>query len=153
MSFQEYTWSCKIMEELPGYRCTGGKSYEEISKAEDTLLIHFSPQCREFYHEYGSVLFEGTEIFGIRDDPDNSVLEGNIVPYMLYDRKNYKMPTEWVPVYNYGDGTLAYFDYSQFNSEGEPPVIRAYHDSYHYHFVVLGTVAHDFGQLLQELVK
>ena len=61
------------------------------------------------------------------------------------------MPEEWIPIYNFQDGNMAYLDYSSLNAEKEPKVIRAYYNGEKYEIVE--TLAEDFGDFVLQLVQ
>ena len=65
----------------------GGKSSEDIVKAERLLNMKFSKQNMEFYRKLGYLSFNGIEIFGIELDDNSEILEGNSVAYTLHERK------------------------------------------------------------------
>lgn len=50
-------------------------------------------------------------------------LEGNCVAYALNDREEYGLSHSYIPIYNYGDGTMAYMDCSILNEEEEPRIV------------------------------
>ncbi len=149
-----YTNFIKAMELAPKcrfYTTTGGKTEEEIKMSEKMLSICFSNQCKEFYEKYGYLSFFGNEIYGIDPEDDSGILEGNSVAYALNDRKKYSLPKEWIPIYNFGDGNMAYLDYSSLNSEKEPRVIMAFYNGGEYE--IIETLAEDFGDFILQLVQ
>lgn len=151
MSYQNYKEAMESAPKCKFYTTVGGKSQEEISKSEEMLGVKFSKQCREFYEQYGYLSFFGNEIFGIDPDDDSGELEGNSVAYALNDREEYGLPVEWIPVYNFDDGFMAYLDYSSLNDDGEPCVIVAGYNGSEYQ--VEETIAEDFGEFVLRLVK
>lgn len=149
-----YTNFIKAMELAPKcrfYTTAGGIPEEEIKMSEEMLGICFSKQCREFYEKYGYLSFFGTEIYGIDSKDDSGILEGNSVAYALNDRKEYSLPKEWIPIYNFDDGNMAYLDYSSLNAEKEPRVIVAFYNGKEYEIVE--TLAEDFGDFILRLVQ
>ena len=76
------------------------------------LGVKFSSQSREFYEKYGYLSFYGNEIFGIDPYDDSGTLEGNSVAYALNDRAEYNLSDQWIPIYDFEDGNMAYLDYS-----------------------------------------
>lgn len=149
-----YTNFIKAMELAPKcrfYTTEGGIPEEEIKMSEEMLGICFSKQCREFYEKYGYLSFFGTEIYGIDPKDDSGILEGNSVAYALNDRKEYSLPKEWIPIYNFDDGNMAYLDYSSLNAEKEPRVIVAFYNGKEYEIVE--TLAEDFGDFILRLVQ
>lgn len=151
MSYQNYKEAMELAPKCKFYTTAGGKSQEEIEKSEELLGIKFSKQCREFYEQYGYLSFFGNEIFGIDPDDDSGELEGNSVAYALNDREEYGLPDEWIPIYNFDDGFMAYLDYSSLNDEGEPCVIAAEYNGSEYQ--AEETIAEDFGEFVLQLVK
>ena len=61
------------------------------------------------------------------------------------------MPKEWIPIYNFDDGNMAYLDYSSLNAEKEPRVIVAFYNGKEYEIVE--TLAEDFGDFILRLVQ
>ena len=91
MSWSNYERSMKLAQQCRFYTTEGGKTPDEIKKAEKLLGVQFSKQYKDFCKNYGYLSFYGNEIFGI--DPDNlEILEGNCVAYALNDRKVYELP-------------------------------------------------------------
>lgn len=133
------------------YTTVGGKTEEEIKKAEQLLDVSFSNQCREFYTKYGYLSFYGNEILGIDPDDASGILEGNSIAYAINDREEYNLPKEWIPIYNFEDGNMAYLDYSSLNAEKEPKVIMAFHNGTEYE--IAETLAEDFGDFIWQLVQ
>ena len=150
MSYQNFKKAMKLAPKCKFFTTVGGKSEDEIKRAERMLDITFSNQCREFYARFGYLSFYGNEIFGIDPDDDSGILEGNSVAYAINDREEYNLPKEWVPIYNFGDGNLAYLDYSSLNKEKEPKVIMAIYNESRYEIVQ--TLAEDFGDFILQLV-
>lgn len=151
MSYSSYEEAMRLAPKCKFYTTAGGKSREEIQKAEKLLGVKFSRQCREFYEKYGYLSFFGNEIFGIDPNDDSGELEGNSVAYALNDRKECGLPAHWIPIYNFNDGVMAYLDYSSLNEDGEPRVIVAEYDGVEYH--VEETIAEDFGDFVLQLIK
>lgn len=151
MSYQSFKKAMELAPQCKFYTTAGGKSQEDISKSEDLLGIKFSNQCVEFYAEYGYLSFYGTEIFGIDPNDYSGILEGNSVAYALNDRKEYRLPLYWVPIYNFEDGNMAYLDFSDINVDGEPKVIMGIYTGEKYE--ITETIAEDFGDFLLHLVE
>lgn len=151
MSYQNLKKAMELAPKCKFFTTAGGKSKEEILKAEKMLDINFSNQCKEFYEKYGYLSFYGNEIFGIDPDDNSGVLEGNSVAYAINDRKEYNLPKEWIPIYNFEDGNIAYLDYASLNTENEPKVIMAFYNNGKYNIV--STLAEDFGDFLLQLVQ
>lgn len=151
MSYSNYEEAMRLASKCKFYITAGGKSQEEIQKAEKLLGVKFSRQCRDFYEKYGYLSFFGNEIFGIDPNDDSGELEGNSVAYALNDRVECGLPAPWIPIYNFDDGVMAYLDYSLLNKDGEPCVIVAKFDGMEYH--VEETIAEDFGNFVLQLIK
>ena len=151
MSYQSLVKAMKLAPKCRFYTTAGGKSEEEIEQSERVLNISFSNQHREFLSKYGYLSFAGNEIFGINPDGDSGILEDNSVAYAINDRKEYHLPKEWIPIYNFEDGNMAYLDYSSLNIEKEPKVIMAFYDGAKY--VIVETIADDFGDFFLQLVN
>ena len=152
MSFTNFQQAIELATKCNYYTIIqGGKSSEDIIKAEKLLDIKFSKQNVEFYRKLGYLSFYGTEIFGIEPDDNSEILEGNSVAYALNDRKEYGLPQEWLPIYNYNDGNMAYLNYGILNEDGEPEVIIAIYTGNGYE--IAEKVANDFGDFLLQLVQ
>lgn len=151
MSYQNFVKAMELAPKCKFYTTVGGKTEEEIKKAEKMLDVKFSSQCKEFYKKYGYLSFFGNEIFGIDPDDDSGILEGNSVAYALNDRTELGLPNEWIPIYNFEDGNMAYLDYSFLNSENEPRVIMAFYNGTGYE--VIETLAEDLGTFILQLVQ
>lgn len=151
MSYTNFIKAMELASKCRFYTTAGGKTEEEIKMSEKMLGICFSNQCREFYEKYGYLSFLGTEIYGIDPKDDSGILEGNSVAYALNDRKEYNLPKEWVPIYDFDDGNMAYLDYSSLNVEKEPGVIMAFYNGEKYE--IAETLAEDFGDFILQLVQ
>ena len=77
-------------------------------------------------------------------------MEGNSVAYALNDRFEYGLPNEWIPIFNCGDGSMVYLDYSTLNGDNEPRVILGAYNGLEY--TVVDTLSEDFGDFMLELV-
>lgn len=151
MSYTNFMKAMELAPKCEFYTTAGGKTEEEIRRSEQILDIRFSNQSREFYEKYGYLSFYGNEIFGIDPDDDSGILEGNSVAYALNDREEYNLPKEWIPIYDFEDGNMAYLDYSCLNGQKEPRVIMAFYNGKKYE--VVETLAEDFGDFVLELVQ
>ena len=150
MSFHNLEKALELAPKCKFYTTAGGVSNECIRRSEEMLGLKFSKQCRHFYEKCGYLSFFGTEVFGI--DPDDlDTLEGNSVAYALNDREEYGLPNNWLPIYNFDEGELAYLDFGNLNKENEPPVISCYYDSTGYEEPEV--IAEDFGAFLLHLVE
>ena len=67
------------------------------------------------------------------------------------DREEYNLPEEWIPIYDFGDGNMAYLDYSSLNAEKEPDVIMAFYNGDKYETVE--KLAEDLGDFILQLVQ
>lgn len=151
MSYDSYKKACDLLPACGDFESFGGKTCDVISQAERVLDISFSKQCKNFYEKYDYSIIYGEEIFGIKDGADSDILEGNIVAYSLYDRKMYGLPKEWIPFYNFGDFSMAYYDYATLNDEQEPRIIRASFIDGRYE--IIEVLADDFGDFLCDLIS
>ena len=151
MSYKNFVKAMELAPKCKFYTTSGGRTEEEIKMSEKMLGISFSNQCREFYEKYGYLSFFGSEIYGINPKDDSGILEGNSVAYALNDRKKYDLPKEWIPIYNFDDGNMAYLDYSVLNAEREPRVIMAFYNGKQYETIQI--LAEDFGDFILELVR
>lgn len=93
--------------------------------------------------------FFGSEIFGIF--PDSKISVGNSVAFALRHREKFHLPVSWIPIFDYDDGYVAYFDYSSLNDEGEPEVILATYDGNAY--TIVEHISEDFGDFLLKVVQ
>lgn len=151
MSYSNLVKAMELAPKCRFFTTAGGKTEEEIRKAEKMLNVVFSNQCREFYKKFGYLSFYGNEIFGIDPNDDSGILEGNSVAYALNDRKEFNLPIEWIPIYDFGDGNMAYLDYSSLNLEKEPQIIIAFYNGTEYEIVE--RLAEDLGEFLLELIN
>ena len=151
MSYQNFVKAMELAPKCKFYTTVGGRTESEIRKSEQILNIKFSNQSREFYEKYGYLSFYGNEIFGIDPDDEAGILEGNSVAYAINDREEYNLPNEWIPIYNFEDGNMAYLDYSSLNAEKEPRVIMAIYNGVEYE--VTKTLAEDLGDFILQLVQ
>ena len=151
MSYTNFIKAMELAPKCKFYTTAGGKNEEEIRKSEQMLNIKFSNQSIEFYKKYGYLSFYGNEIFGIDPDHDSGILEWNSFTYALNERKENNLPNEWIPIYNFDDGNMAYLDYSYLNEQKEPRVIMAFYNGKEYEIVE--TLAEDFGDFVLQLVQ
>lgn len=151
MSYQNFKMAMDLAKRCKFYKISGGKSEEEIVNAEQILGIKFSKQCVEFYREYGYLSFFGNEFFGIDVNDKSGILEGNSVAYTLNDRKMLNLPKEWIPFYNFGNGYMAYFDYSSLNFDGEPQIIASCHNGRNCEKAKV--LSEDFGDFVLQMVQ
>lgn len=150
MSFRNLEKALKLAPKCKFYTTAGGVSDECIHRSKDMLGLKFSKQCRHFYKKCGYLSFFGSEVFGI--DPDDvGTLEGNSVAYALHDREENNLPKNWLPIYDFDDGELAYLDFGNLNEENEPPVIACCYDGTGYEEPE--EIAEDLGAFLLDLVE
>lgn len=150
MSYADLQKALSLAPDCKFYTTVGGKSETDIAKSEQLLNIKFSNQCLEFYRKCGYLSFFGTEIYGINPN-DLETLAGNSVAFALNDRVAYNLPSEWLPIYDFGDGSMAYLDYSFLNNDNEPSVIASFFDGEEY--VVAEQIAEDLGSFILNLVE
>ena len=150
MSYKNYIKAMELAPNCKYYTTVGGRTKEQIDKSEKLLGIKFSRQIKDFYENYGYLSFYGNEVFGIDPDDNSGFLEGNSVLYALNDRKEFNLPSEWIPIYNFQDGNMAYLDYSKLNTENEPRVIMSLFNGVKYGDIEI--LAEDFGDFLLQLV-
>jgi len=151
MSYQDFNDAMTLAPKCRFFTTAGGKTKEAIQKSEEILEIKFSKQCSQFYEKFGYLSFYGNEIFGIDPDDTSEILEGNSVAYAINDRKEFNLPKDWVPIYNFQDGNMAYLDYSSLNIEREPRVIMAFYNGRTYE--INEYLAEDFGEFLIKLIR
>jgi hypothetical protein len=151
MSYFDYEKAMELAKNRKFYTTINGKSQDDIDISEKILNIKFSKEIKDFYLKYGYLSFEGNEIFGINPTDDSGILEGNSVAYALNERKQYGMPEEWLPFYNFGEGYLACQDYLTKNQEGEPRIISVFYDGEKY--MLDDVVADDFGEFVLGLLE
>jgi SMI1 / KNR4 family. len=151
MSYSNYEKALTLAKSCNGYFIGEGKSISIINEAQNLLDIKFSKQLRNYLGTVGFIEFDGHEFYGIVKDDFSSIPEGNIVEYALFDRKKYNLPKEWIPIYNFDDGYMAYLDYSYLNDEGEPRVIMTTNTGKNYK--VLEVIAEDLGDFLLQMIE
>ena len=151
MSYTNFEKAMKLAPQCQYYQIAGTQDSDLLEKVENAYGFKISRQQHEFFEEYGYMSFLGTEIFGIYKDAFEGIYAGNAVIATLQDRIDYSLPEEWIPVYDYDDGYMAYLDYSCLNSENEPRVIMAIYTGNGYE--VTEVIAEDLGDFLLELVE
>jgi len=158
MGFQNFEKALELAKQCRGYMSVGckvvggGKSDEVISHGEKLIGFKFSRQTYEFFKRVGFLMFSGKEIYGIVMDDFSGDTEDNAVEFSLKQRKEWKLPKEWLCIYNFGfDGYMGYLDYSDLNADGEPPVIMAVGAGKKY--IVAERVAEDLGDFILGLVE
>lgn len=151
MSYEDFKQAIRLAADCEFFTSGSGLSADEIYKAEQMLGIEFSPQMVEYYKRLNYVSLLESEIFGIEFEYDSTILEGNSLAYTLYERSNYGLPKQWIPIYNFNDGSLAFLDYSSLNKSNEPSVIRALYNGERYQ--KMERVAEDFGSFMLSLIE
>ena len=150
MSYENYEKALSLAPKCKCYMTTGGKSEDIILSAEQLLNIVFSKQHRDYCSRIGYMSFFGHEIFEV-GSYDSPIIEANTVAYALHEREKFDLPEKWLPIYNFNDGNIAFFDYTQTDETGEPPIIMAINTGKKY--VLLERLAEDFGDFLLDLVE
>ena len=151
MSYQNFERALELAKQCRFYTIVGEKTNEVIVRAQELFGNDFSKQNFQFFKRLGYLSFFGTEIYGIVKDDFSGSYVGCAIEAALADRKEYNLPKEWLPIYDFDDGYMGYLDYSQLNEDGEPPVIMAIYDGEKY--VVVEKVAEDLGDLILQLVR
>jgi hypothetical protein len=128
----------------------GRRSEKLIRAAEKELGLQFPPTYRRFLLEYGVGGFGGSEIYGVIHENFRNSGVPVAIWYTLTERKDSKLPGDYVVIYNEGTGTLYCLDTE---SDGEEAPVVTF---------VLGlsidqqepeVVAEDFGAFFRELVE
>ncbi|NLZ75725.1 MAG: SMI1/KNR4 family protein [Erysipelotrichia bacterium] len=149
MSYHDFKQALELAVNRKYFISGTGLTAEEMKKAEKILGLTFSPQLVEYYKKFNYISFYGCEIFGI--DLDNlDIFEGNTLTYALCERKEFGLPQEWLPIYNFEDGSLAFLDFGCLNNEKEPAVIRCLYNGERYQKIE--DISEDFGSFLLSLV-
>jgi hypothetical protein len=151
MSYSNYIKAIGLVEKCEGYESGTGKPDSVIKKAENLLGVHFSKQLYHYFSNYGYIEFFGAEIYGIVKDDFSGIPSGACVETALIDRKRYALPLAWMPIYDFGDGNMAYLNFDDKNEDEEPPIIMAIYTGKTYE--IRHQVASDFGDFLLVLVE
>ena len=151
MSYNSFKKAIQLAKEIEYYNNAGKQSKELLNKVEETYGFKLSPQHYEYLHEYGYVMFFGTEFYGIYKDAFDGIYAGNAVIATLRDRQEFNLPKEWIPIYDYGDGETAYLNYSLLNEAGEPAIIIGIYNGEEY--VMIEQIAEDLGEFLLQIVE
>ena len=151
MSYNNFQKAMELAKTIEYYENAGKQSKELLEKVEETFGFRLSPQHYEYLHEYGYVMFFGTEFYGIYRDVFEGIYAGNAVVATLQDRDEFNLPKEWIPIYDYSDGQMAYLNYSQLNEDGEPAIIIGLYDGEKY--IIIERVAEDLGDFLLQMVQ
>ena len=151
MSYTNFEKAIELAKQCRFYTIKGSWPTEIVSKAEGFFGTKFSKQNYRFFKELGYLSFFGNEFYGICKDDFSGTYVGCSIEATLQDRKEYHLPCKWLIIYDFGDGSMGYLDYSQLNEDGEPPVIMAIYNGKDYS--VVEKIAEDFGDFLLELVE
>jgi hypothetical protein len=151
MSSNTFEKALKLAKKCKNYEILGNVKPEKIKEAEKLLSLTFSKQHFEYYSKVGLLSFYGSEFYGMSNREFSGLPGSNAILLAIADRKEYDLNTKWVPIYFFGDGYMAYLDYSQLNSEGEPAIIMAIYNGDEY--IVTEKVAEDLGDFLLQLVE
>lgn len=133
------------------YMSAGEQTEELMKKVEEILDVKLSKQHYNYFKNYGYLAFSGIMLYGIYNDVFNGIYGDNAVVAPLQDRKEYGLPKEWLPIYDFDDGYIAYLDYSHLNQDREPRIIMAIYTGNSYE--VTEIIAEDLGDFLLELVQ
>lgn len=151
MSYSNFQKAIELAKKCQYYKTAGHQTEELISKVEDVYGFKISPQHYEYFIKYGYMMFFGTELYGIYKDVFDGIYAGNAVIATLQDREEFNLPKEWIPIFDYDDGCIAYLDYEHLNSDNEPRVILGIYTGKEYE--VTDVIADDLGDFLLELVQ
>jgi hypothetical protein len=151
MSYHSFNTAIEKAKQCLNYRIKGETSSDVVKKAEELFGHKFSKQNYEFFQKLGYLSFFGNEFYGICKDDFTGKYVGCAIEATLHDRVNYSLPEKWITLYFFDDGYYGYLDYSQLNSEEEPPVIMAHFNGEKY--VVTEKVSEDLGDFLLECIE
>lgn len=151
MSYQNFQKAMRLAPQCEYYKAAGQQTDDLIEKIEKAYGFKLSQQHREYYKEYGYIMFFGTEIYGIYKEVFEGIYAGNAVIATLQDREEYNLPEEWIPVFDYDDGYKAYLDYTHLNLEQEPRVVLGIFTGKEYEITEI--ISEDLGDFLLELVE
>ncbi len=151
MSYSSFHKAMELAKKCNYYKTAGKQTKELLDKVENSYDFKISPQHYECFKDYGYIMFFGAEIYGIYEGAFDGIYAGNAVVATLQDRKEYNLPKEWIPIYDYSDGYFAYLDYACLNSEKEPRVILGIYTGKKYE--IAEVIATDLGDFLLELVQ
>lgn len=151
MSYSNFEKAMMLTAQCKNYKSAGPQSEELLRKVETAYGFKLSRQHREYLKKYGYILFYGTELYGIYDNAFKGIYAGNAIVATLQDRKKNKLPKDWIPIYDYDDGYVAYLDYTQLNEEEEPQIIVAVYTGDEYKLIEV--IATDLGDFILSLVQ
>ena len=150
MSYQDYQKAISLVVQCDCFASAGQQTDELIGKIEQVFGFSLSRQHYEYYKEFGWISFFGSELYGIYKNAFEGIYTGNAVIATIQDRRDYNLPLDWIPLYDYDDGYMMYLNYADMNLEGEPRVILGIFTGKQYE--VSEIIAEDLGAFLLELV-
>jgi len=151
MSFENFEKALELAKICDGYWIAGGKTDEVIQRGEELMGFKFSKQTHEFFKRIGKLMLFGEVIYGISKNDFSGMPAHNSIEFTLLERKEWKLPKEWLAIYNFDDGYRGFLDYGNLNADGEPPVVMAICNGKEY--VMVERVAEDLGDFILELVE
>jgi hypothetical protein len=98
--------SINFIKKNKSKRVIGKIASKEINKAETELSIKFGEHLKSIISEFGCILFNHIEIFGLGVKKTSHL---NIVSITKELRK-YNLPPGYIPFFNMGDGHYALVD-------------------------------------------
>ncbi len=127
-----------------------------IKEVEKILNIKLSQSYRDFLIKFGSIGFNGEEIYGLSHTYDYAkYVYSSVVCATLKERevnKDLVFSDSLVVIHALGNGELSCLDTSQMNEEGECPVIAWYFDAT-LAKENLKIIAEDFGTFFLEKIQ
>jgi len=129
-----------------------GASNSFVDEAEKLLGVKFSFEYKDFLMRYGSLTFDGGEIYGITSDGFLNSGIPNGVWYTLKQRETCHLPNHLLIIYNTESDEYFCLDFSKLNEEGEPQVV-AYAHCVDVEYQTYEKISDDFGDFLLELLK
>lgn len=84
----------ELIKSLPDYIGSNGRNDADISRAEQQLNTHFSPEYTQYLQQIGLAAFDGRELTGLCKDE-----RLNVVDVTLEERaRNQSVPATWYVV-------------------------------------------------------
>ncbi|MDH6366901.1 MULTISPECIES: SMI1/KNR4 family protein [unclassified Breznakia] len=151
MSYKNFKKAIELAKKCDGYLTGTGIPENVIKDAECKLNVQFSKQLTLYLTKNGFIEYDGCEIYGIIKTDFSAIPEGSIVESCMYYRKKNNLPRNWLPIYNYNDGYMAFLDYGDLNEEQEPKVIMGIYTGEQYEKT--NNLAEDFGDFILSLVE
>lgn len=158
MSMQDYEKAKELVTEAlkkPGVISTfvGPRPLTLVNLAQDHLSVKFPETYRRFLLEFGAGGISSFEIFGVVqedfENPDYRHID--VVWLTLKERKEWRLPSFLIPIFDLGDGELFCLDLR--NKEGDEAKVVAFIPGFSSPTQVLDVIADDFGAFLIWLVK